>query len=79
MVSVTVTPWPSVDNSTCRHCDDYVTDRFRRIFRDDDDRAHRCGGCDTYARLSRGSAVGVDVAIPDPETSLGRHGGEADA
>jgi len=75
---VTVAPWPSVDNSTCRHCGAHVTDRFRRVF-GDDDRAHRCGDCDTDARLSRGSAVGVDVAIPDPETSLGRHGGEADA
>ncbi len=56
-----------------------MTDRFRRVFGDDEDRAHRCGDCDTYARLSRGSAAGVDVAVPDPETSEGRHGGEADA
>ncbi|WP_254762968.1 DUF7563 family protein [Natrinema marinum] len=79
MVGVTVTPWSSVDNSTCCHCGAHVTDRFRRVFGDDDNRAHRCGDCDTYARLSRGSAAGVDVSIPDPETSLGRHGGEADA
>ncbi|WP_226039017.1 hypothetical protein [Natrinema sp. DC36] len=78
MVGVTVAPWPSVDNSTCRNCGAHITDRFRRVFGDDDDRAHRCGDCDTYARLSRGSAAGVDVSIPDPETAPGRHGGEAD-
>ncbi|WP_149782202.1 hypothetical protein [Natrinema hispanicum] len=77
MVGVTVAPWPSVDHSTCEHCGAHVTDRFRRVFGDDEDRAHRCGDCDTYARLSRGSAAGVDVAIPDPETSPGRHGGES--
>ncbi|MFA9502656.1 hypothetical protein ACERIM_07720 [Natrinema sp. H-ect1] len=79
MVGVTVAPWPSVDHSTCQHCGAHVTDRFRRVFGDDEDRAHRCGDYDTYARLSRGSAAGVDVAVPDPETSEGRHGGEADA
>ncbi|MDF9747408.1 DUF7563 family protein [Natrinema salsiterrestre] len=79
MVGVTVAPWPSVDNSTCRHCDAHVADRFRRVFGDDDDRAHRCGDGDTDARLSRGSAAGVDVSVPDPETSPGRHGGGNDA
>ncbi|QCS44099.1 hypothetical protein [Natrinema versiforme] len=78
MVRVTVAPWPSADRSTCQHCGAYVTDQFRRVFGDDDDRAHRCGECDTYARLSRGSGAGVDVSIPDPETSPGRHGGEPD-
>nr|WP_086009514.1 hypothetical protein [Natrialba chahannaoensis] len=70
----------ALDNSsTCRHCGAHVTDRFCRVFGDDQNRAHRCGECDTYARLSRGSAAGIDVQIPDPETSLGRHGGEVDA
>ncbi|QCS43869.1 hypothetical protein [Natrinema versiforme] len=78
MVCVTVAPWPSVDNSTCDHCGAHVTDRFRRVFGDDGDRPHRCGDCDTYARLSRGSAASVDVSFPDPETSPGRHGGEGD-
>ncbi|MFP8954525.1 hypothetical protein ACLI4Z_16385 [Natrialbaceae archaeon A-arb3/5] len=75
---MTVAPWPSVDNSTCRHCGEHVTNRFCRVFGDGSDRAHRCGECDTYARLSRGSAAGITVEIPDPETSAGRHGGEAD-
>ncbi|WP_143823920.1 DUF7563 family protein [Natronorubrum thiooxidans] len=66
-------------DSSCRHCGAHVSDRFSRVFGDDDDRAHRCSECDTYARLSRGSAAGVGVSIPDPETSPGRHGGEADA
>ncbi|WP_226005034.1 DUF7563 family protein [Natrinema salinisoli] len=78
MVGVTVAPWPSVDNSTCNHCGVHVTDGFRRVFGDDDDRAYRRGDCDTYARSSRGSAAGIDVSVPDPETSPGRHGGEAD-
>ncbi|RZH69056.1 hypothetical protein ELS17_06285 [Natrinema altunense] len=36
MICVTVAPWPSVDNSTCDHCGAHVTDRFRRVFGDDD-------------------------------------------
>ncbi|WP_323172877.1 hypothetical protein [Natrialba sp. PRR66] len=79
MVSVTTVPWSPVDHSTCEHCEAHVTDQFRRVFGDDQDQAHRCSECDTYARLSRGSAAGVDVPVPDPETSPGRHGGEADA
>ncbi|QCC53275.1 DUF7563 family protein [Natronorubrum bangense] len=79
MVGVTFSLQSSTANSSCRHCGAHVSDRFSRVFGDDDDRAHRCSECDTYARLSRGSAAGVDVGIPDPETSSGRHGGEADA
>ena len=75
---MTVAPWPSVDNSTCKHCGAHVTDRFGRVFGDDRDRAHRCPECDTYRRLSRGSAAGLDAGIPDPETTDGHHGGEAD-
>ncbi|MCU4744285.1 DUF7563 family protein [Natronoglomus mannanivorans] len=78
MVGVTIAPWPSVDNSTCRHCGAHVTDQFCRVFGDNRHRAHRCGECDSYRRLSRGSAAGEDVAVPDPETSEGRHGGETD-
>ncbi|WP_394340606.1 DUF7563 family protein [Natrinema ejinorense] len=42
MVGVAVVPWPSVDNSRCEHCGDHVTDRFRRVF-GDDDLTDRCG------------------------------------
>ncbi|WP_255192152.1 DUF7563 family protein [Natronobeatus ordinarius] len=76
MVGVSVHTWQSASTSRCLHCGAHVTDQFCRVFGDDRDRAHRCGECDTYARLSRGSAAGVDVPIPDPETSEGRHGGE---
>ncbi|RZH67914.1 DUF7563 family protein [Natrinema altunense] len=79
MIGVTAAQWSTGDRSTCQHCGAHVTDRFRRVFGDDRDRAHRCDECDTYARLSRGSAAGVDISVPDSETSPGRHGGEADA
>ncbi|ADB60848.1 hypothetical protein Htur_1964 [Haloterrigena turkmenica DSM 5511] len=76
---MTIAPWPAVDTeSTCEHCGAHVSDQFCRVFGDNRNRAHRCGACDTYARLSRGPAAGEDVEIPDPETSPGRHGGEAD-
>ncbi|RKD94741.1 hypothetical protein ATJ93_1583 [Halopiger aswanensis] len=68
----------STSRSTCLHCGSFVTDRFRRVYGDDADRAHRCSECDSYPRLSRGSAAGKEVEIPDPETSPGRHGGDSD-
>jgi len=71
-----VSLFSAADKSTCRYCDSRVSKDFRRTFGDDDDRAHRCSECDTYARLTRGSAAGLDVNVPDPETSPGRHGGE---
>ncbi|RQG91435.1 hypothetical protein EA462_05550 [Natrarchaeobius halalkaliphilus] len=67
------------DRSACLHCGSHVTDRFGRVFGNDLDRTHRCGECDGYARSSRGSAAGIEVPIPDPETSPGRHGSEPDA
>ncbi|MGM0592353.1 MAG: DUF7563 family protein [Halobacteriota archaeon] len=60
----------------CLHCGSHVTTDFKRVFGDDENRVHRCRECDTYIRLTRGSSAGLDVDIPDPETSLGRHGGE---
>ncbi|WP_081655616.1 DUF7563 family protein [Halopiger goleimassiliensis] len=78
MVRVSTTPWTPVERSTCLHCGAHVTEQFRRVFGDDLDRAHRCGECDSYARLSRGSAAGLEVDVPDPETANGRQGGEPD-
>ncbi|APX96335.1 DUF7563 family protein [Natronorubrum daqingense] len=79
MVCVTTAPWPSVDSdSTCRHCGSYVTDQFGRVFGDGDDRVHRCCHCDSYRRIQRGSAAGIAVGIPDPETTSGHHGGGSD-
>ncbi|WP_083912400.1 DUF7563 family protein [Natronolimnohabitans innermongolicus] len=78
MVGVTVAPWPSAGtDSTCCHCEAHVSDRFCRVCGDNSDRAHRCSECDSYRRLTRGSAVGKDVSIPDPEIAEGHHGGEA--
>ncbi|WP_117592806.1 DUF7563 family protein [Haloprofundus halophilus] len=62
------------DENSCIHCGAHVTDGFRRVFGDRNHRVHRCNSCDSYARLSRGSAAGREVRIPDPETAEGRHG-----
>ena len=79
MVGVTVAPWPSSgESTTCRHCESFVTDRFSRVYGDNSDRVHRCPECDTYRRLTRGSAAGKTLSIPDPEIAEGHHGGEAD-
>ena len=78
MVGVSTTFGPSVSQSTCQHCGSHVTDRFGRVYGDNCDRVHRCPECDSYRRLTRGTAAGKDVDIPDPETSAGRHRGEAD-
>ncbi|ARS91396.1 DUF7563 family protein [Natrarchaeobaculum aegyptiacum] len=79
MVGVSSSFGRQVSSNTCQHCGAHVTEQFARVFGDDRDRAHRCGECDSYARLSRGSAAGLEVSVPDPETSPGRHGGVPDA
>ncbi|AUV80642.1 hypothetical protein C2R22_02385 [Salinigranum rubrum] len=60
----------------CLHCGTHVTSRFCRVFGDEQRRVHRCTQCDTHVRISKGSAAGLDVDVPDPEVSEGRHGGE---
>ncbi|WP_142858094.1 DUF7563 family protein [Salinigranum halophilum] len=60
----------------CLHCGAHVTSRFCRVFGDEQRRAHRCTECDTHIRISKGSAAGLDVDVPDPEIAEGRHGGE---
>ncbi|WP_449406679.1 DUF7563 family protein [Natronorubrum thiooxidans] len=37
---MTISIWSSVDGSSCRHCGAHVSDRFSRVFGDDDDRVH---------------------------------------
>jgi hypothetical protein len=64
---------------TCRNCGAHVSTDFRRVFGDSDDIAHRCPECDTSRRLSRGSAAGSEVAVPDPETSSAHRSNEAAA
>ncbi|MCU4750955.1 hypothetical protein OB919_02985 [Halobacteria archaeon AArc-curdl1] len=76
MVDVAVSHGVLEANSTCLHCGAHVSEQFGRVFGDDRDRAHRCSECDSYRRLCRGSGAGVDVSVPDPETSPGRHGGD---
>ncbi|WP_246084430.1 DUF7563 family protein [Salinadaptatus halalkaliphilus] len=56
----------SSDLSKCLCCGSHVTPQFRRGYGDGDDRAHRCPDCDTYTRLTDGSAAGQDISIADP-------------
>ncbi|WP_138006582.1 DUF7563 family protein [Halalkalirubrum salinum] len=60
----------------CQHCDSHVTTDFCRVYGDQNDRVHRCTACDSLIRLREGSAAGLDVQTPDPETSPGRQGSE---
>ncbi|OVE86074.1 hypothetical protein B2G88_04570 [Natronolimnobius baerhuensis] len=56
MVGVTVAPWPSTGSgSTCLHCERHVSDRFGRVYGDNQNRVHRCSNCDSYRRLTRGT------------------------
>jgi hypothetical protein len=71
-----MTPLAFSESSCCEFCGSHVTDRFCRVFGDDDDRVSRCPECDTWVRIHEGSAAGRDVSTPDPRTSPGRHGGE---
>ena len=74
MVGVSVEISPPADSSHCQNSGAYVTDPFGRVFGDQDDVAHRCGECDSYRRLIRGSAAGVNVSIPDHSVAEGHHG-----
>ena len=67
----------SIKRARCEHCGAHVSTDFRRVYGDDDDRAHRCPECDTFRRLSEGSGAGLEVTCVDPEHSPGRHGTEA--
>lgn len=62
------------DRRQCDFCGGHVTDDFRRTY-GVDGRAKRCPGCDSWARLERGSAAGKDVDHPDPQENPGRSGG----
>jgi hypothetical protein len=58
---------PTEAPTTCQHCGSHVTRKFRRVFGDRDNVAHRCYACDSNTRLYRGSAAGKDVSRADPE------------
>jgi len=62
-------------SSTCEHCGAHVTAAFARTHGDNDDEAHRCPDCDSWVRISAGSAAGLDVPTPDPQQQPGRSGG----
>ncbi|MEA1930337.1 MAG: hypothetical protein U9O06_02175 [Euryarchaeota archaeon] len=65
---------PEAEESRCINCDAHVTRGFRRVYGDEDNRAHRCHECDSLVRLRAGSAAGREVAIPEPGEGSGRHG-----
>lgn len=54
------------DQNHCLRCGAHVTPEFRRGYGDGRDRAHRCPDCDTYTRLSSGSAAGLEIETADP-------------
>jgi len=54
----------------CRHCGRHVTSTFARVHGDEGGVTHRCLGCDTFARISSGSAAGLEVDAPDPKRQL---------
>jgi hypothetical protein len=56
----------------CQYCGSHVTPEFARQFGDRHDTVHRCGECDTYRRVRRGSGAGRDVSDPDPQIQGGR-------
>ena len=67
------------DDSECRNCGARVSDLFRRVAGDSDDVAHRCRSCDSDRRISRGSAAGLELSIPDPETTPGHQRNDSTA
>ena len=54
--------------SRCLFCGEPVTKDFRRVFGDDQDRAHRCPECDISNRIEEGSAAGLEPTTRDPAT-----------
>ncbi len=57
---------PAHEEGACQNCGVHVTARFRAVYGDDDDVVHRCLSCDTFGRISEGSAAGLDVHKVDP-------------
>ncbi|WP_210423528.1 DUF7563 family protein [Halorussus marinus] len=55
------------DLDQCQFCAASVTERFRKVYGDNQDIAHRCLQCDTSTRLQKGSAAGHDVDHVDPQ------------
>ncbi len=55
------------DERRCQHCNEHVPQNFRRVYGDKHDIAHRCFACDSYIRISQGTAAGLSVHVPDPD------------
>lgn len=60
----------------CHHCGAHVTARFAAVHGEQNNIAHRCPACDCCRRLSRGSAAGVNVGLPDPAEQPNRNRGQ---
>jgi len=45
-------------SNVCQNCGQPVSDNFRRVFGDNDDEAHACYECESYAAISDGAASG---------------------
>jgi hypothetical protein len=68
------------EKSECLHCGSHVSKDFRRVYGDQENRAHRCLACDTIERLSSGSAAGIAVNnLTTSRDSSKRHSSLADA
>lgn len=50
--------------SRCRNCGSFVTDRFRRVFGDNDDTVHACRRCSTMRALRNGDGISEDPVSP---------------
>ena len=61
--------------SECLNCGRHVSEVFGRVHGDEQDRAHRCLGCDCFRRVSRGSAAGREVALVDTADQPNRNRG----
>ena len=44
--------------SRCQNCGAFVTDRFTRVFGDNQDRVHGCFDCMTATEVKNGLAIG---------------------
>ena len=64
------------DDDACRYCGGHVSERFRAVYGDGDDVVHRCLGCDTFGRVSEGSAAGLEVDMADPSEDPNRNRGQ---
>lgn len=66
----------SDDTGRCLYCNRHISEKFQSVFGDEHGRAHRCLGCDCFRRVSRGSAAGIDIDLPDPADQPNRNRGQ---